>query len=227
MHEGVSERPNIFPATAVTWLEERIRGSDASGFALARTHVMSVYLEPLVIYVRGSSYRRLGDPVDLVQGFFENRLARDDYLDKWIESGLPLRVWLIKGLKFYIMETTRRGPNDRLREMPDEAPGDGADGPATDFRKELARGLVREALRIVSEELEAEGLGEHWRVFSLHHLEGHGYASIGASVGVTEERAMVMGRTATRRLRKRLRQMCAWPGASDQEIDRELVSMFD
>jgi DNA-directed RNA polymerase specialized sigma24 family protein len=180
-----------------------------------------------VIYVRGSSYRSLGDPVDLVQGFFENRLSRDDYLDKWLVSGLPLRVWLIKGLKFYLLETTRRGPNDRVGAMAEEPPGDDGEGPAAEFRREVARGMVREALRVVSEELEAEGLGEHWRVFTLHHLEGLGYASVGERVGVTEERAMVMGRTATRRLRKRLRQMCSWPGASDEEIDGELVSMFD
>ncbi len=223
----MTERANIFPATAATWLEERIRGDDSDGFALARRHVMSVYLEPLVIYVRGSSYRRLGDPVDLVQGFFESRLSRGDYLDKWLESGLPLRVWLIKGLKYYLLERTRPRPDDRVGAMPDDVTRNGEDGPATDFRKEIARGMVREALRVVSEELESEGLGEHWRVFTLHHLEGLPYAAVGTSVGVDEERAMVMGRTATRRLRKRLRQMCGWPGATDEEIDRELVSMFD
>lgn len=220
------EPTNVFPLTAATWLGAQVRQAGAASRERARTHVMSVYFDPLIIYVKGSSFRALGDPEELVAGFFSDRLQRDDYLQKWLEAGVPLRAWLIRGLKYYCMERIRAGKRDAAAPLPDDHHDD-ASGPGSDFRREVARALVREAMAQTAAELEARGMGEHWQIFRLHHLDNVPYASIAQSTGLTEDRAAVMGRTAARRLRTRLRDTCAWPGATTEQIDKEILALFD
>ena len=219
------DRPDAFPPTAVTWLGQRLRSDDAER-SLAVRHVMSVYFEPLTIYFKGSSYRTLGDAEEFVSGFFSDRLSRRDYLDRWMGSGLPLRVWLIKGLKYYLSERKRAMRRDGAAALPEDAPDDGAPGPGTAFSRRLANNVVTEALRAAAGELDAAGLGAHWEVFRLHHVEGLPYAQIARLKGIDAERAAVMARTAGRRLRARIRELCAWPGATSREIDDELLSMM-
>lgn len=220
---------DVFPATQMTWLGAQVQAGDEDGAARerARGHVMSVYFEPLVIYVRGSSFQSVGDAEELVAGFFSDRLSRADYLTKWLASGLPLRAWLIGGIKFYCKERIRAARRDAAEPVPEDAHDEDAAGPGSDYRKQIARNLVREAMRSTGEALEGEGMGEHWQVFRRHHLEGVSFAQIAMSKGISEERAAVMSRTAARRLRARLRDLCAWPGASNEEIDREILSLFD
>ena len=92
----MAEPTNIFPATSATWLESQVRCADEPARERARRHVMAVYFHPLVVYVKGSSYRGIGDADDLVAGFFADRLERGDYLEKWLVSGAPLRAWLMR-----------------------------------------------------------------------------------------------------------------------------------
>ena len=223
----MTDRTDVFPATALTWLGAQVREADEAARERARRHVIAIYLEPLTIYVKGSSYRSVGEPEELVAGFFADRLGRDDYLEKWLDSGLPLRAWLIRGLKYYCRERIRAGRRDAAEPIPDDARDDASSGPGSDFRKRVARNLVREAMRQTSEELEQRGLGEHWLVFRRHHLEGASYAEIARAIDVREDRAAVMGRTAARRLRTRLRELCGWPSATTDEIDAEILSLFD
>ncbi|MFM7808466.1 MAG: hypothetical protein ACKPEA_11160 [Planctomycetota bacterium] len=51
---------------------------------------MQRYFEPLRVYVKGSSFRTMGESADLVNGLFASRLGRDDYLVEWVDSSLPL-----------------------------------------------------------------------------------------------------------------------------------------
>jgi DNA-directed RNA polymerase specialized sigma24 family protein len=189
---------------------------------------MEVYRRPLAVYVRGSSFARVGDPDELVHGFFADRLHRDAYLREWRESGRALRRWLLTGLRFYLMEEIRRrksaateGRGGDAEAVVDAA----ADEGEAAFLRELGQGLVREAMRRTASELESEGLGAHWRAFLLHFVEGKGYDEIGAAEGVDARRAAVMARTASRRFRLRLREIVAWPGASDEDVDAELRTL--
>lgn len=223
----MTDRANLFPPTAMTWLGAQVRGTDVASRQRAVGHVMSVYYEPLLVYVKGSSYRTLGDAEDLVSGFFSDRLERGDYLEKWLASGVPLRAWLIRGLRYYCMERIRATRRDAAAAIPDDAQDEAASGPGSDYRRRIASNLVRDAIRQTGAELEAQGRGQHWQVFRMHHLEGQAYATVARSLGLSEDRAAVMGRTAARRLRTRLRDMCGWPGASAEAIDREILSLFD
>jgi len=225
----MAEQTDVFPVTALTWLDERLNDDGTAQREAVRRHVMAVYFEPLVVYVKGSSYRSLGDAREIVSGFFSDRLGRDDYLHNWRRADVPLRAWLMRGLKYYCMETIRANRKHRtggspMVEMKEDA--DAAAAPGSAFRSELGRRLLSEAMRLTSERLEEEGMGGHWRVFSEHHLRGAGYSEIGERLGVSEERAAVMGRTAARRLRVQLRELCRWPGATDGEIDEEILSFM-
>jgi len=79
-----------FPTTHQTWLSEHV---GVANDEVAR-HVMQRYFEPLRAYVKGSSLRNFGDSADLVNDFFAARLGDATYLERWIDSGLPLRRWL-------------------------------------------------------------------------------------------------------------------------------------
>ena len=96
-----------FPSTNAEWLHQELDAGEERRRAL-RTVVMARYFEPLRIYVKGSSYRNLGESAELVSAFFVSRFARDDYLDAWRESRMTLRRWLINGLILSMREEVRR-----------------------------------------------------------------------------------------------------------------------
>jgi hypothetical protein len=96
-----------FPSTNAEWLHQELDAGEERRRAL-RTVVMARYFEPLRIYVKGSSYRHLGESAELVSAFFVSRFARDDYLDAWRESRMTLRRWLINGLILSMREEVRR-----------------------------------------------------------------------------------------------------------------------
>jgi hypothetical protein len=71
---------SAFPTTHATWLRTLVgdgvataaRGNAAE---TARIAVMERYAEPLSVFVRGSSLARLGEPNEIVNGFFAARLS--------------------------------------------------------------------------------------------------------------------------------------------------------
>lgn len=218
-----TKRTDVFPHTQLTWLSSQLDEGDL-GLAKAREHVMEVYREPLMIYVKGSSFRTLGDAEELVSGFFADRLGRTDYLSEWLSSGRPLRRWLLVGLKYYLKEQIRakkRGGSS-LAFDPDD---DDQDHPSRSYNEASGRQLVARAMIQTEEDLRARGFGEHWEVFVAHHLQERLFASIGEEHGVDEKRAAVMSRTAARRFRAVLRELVTWPGASDEELDSEIRAL--
>ena len=69
-------RTDVFPETIQTWIGEQ-QGRGSEGRAAINHHVMSVYAWPLTVYFQGCSDRWLGEPDEVIQGFFANRLARE------------------------------------------------------------------------------------------------------------------------------------------------------
>ena len=71
---------SAFPTTHATWLRTLVgegvataaRGNAAE---TARIAVMERYAEPLSVFVRGSSLARIGEPNEIVNGFFAARLS--------------------------------------------------------------------------------------------------------------------------------------------------------
>jgi len=227
---GRRQKTDVFPATASTWLAQRLDEGEA-GLASARTHVMDVYRFPLMVYIRGSSFRRLGEPEDLVAGFFADRLGRDDFLHQWIESGRPLRRWLLVALKYFLLEQARGNKRSSMGSLGggDDwvASSSGDENPGVAFNREAGRRLVAEAMRRAAEALEAEGMKDHWEVFVLHHVEGKAYEQVCEAYKVDARRAAVMTRTAARRFRQTLRDVVAWPGATETQVDAELQAIVE
>lgn len=214
------KRTDVFPHTQLTWLSSRLEEGD-TGLSKARAHVMEVYREPLMIYVKGSSFRSLGDAEELVSGFFADRLSRADYLAEWLSSGRPLRRWLLVGLKYYLKEQIRaqkRG-GAALAFDPDD---DDMEHPSRVYNEASGRQIVARAMLQTEDNLRERGFGQHWDVFVAHHIHGRSFASLAAEHNIDEKRAAVMSRTAARRFRAVIRELVSWPGASEEQLDSEI-----
>lgn len=226
---GPTPRPrsgDVFPATRRTWLIERL-GTGGMGLSEANRHVMAVYLQPLRVYFMGSSFSWLGEPDELVQSFLADRLERDGYLARWLQSGRPLRYWLIVGFKHFLLEESRRRKRSKSAPLPADAPGTNACDPERAFTFECGRSIVAQALAAAESECRDSDLGDHWRIFLRHHLDGHDYSTISVEMGVEPQRAAVMARTAANRFRSSLRAILAWPGATREEIDDEIRTLLE
>jgi DNA-directed RNA polymerase specialized sigma24 family protein len=219
----------IFPTTHATWLATVIDTEPSS----ARDHVMSRYLEPLVIYTRASSLRLLGDPTETVHEFFAARLADPSYLARWRASGLPLRRWLVNGL---IAHARNRAETEaRRRNITPSTPGDQLDqiGRATEtdalvaLERAWAMRVMIEAHDRVRSELDAEGKSAWWELFRLHTVQGLGYADASRATGVPFTSASHVNRAVAERLRATLAALLARDGVAPDEVERELALMQD
>ncbi len=219
---------DAFPSTLVTWISDRqVEGED--GRQRINRHVMTVYGEPLLIYLRGHSLRWLGEPQEMVDDFFADRLGRADFFDKWRDSGLRLRRWLMNGLNLYLMEERRRhqqsaraGPAELY-----EDPGTCADSPEKALDRAFAQSIVKQALQGGQQHCESKGLGEHWRIFVRHYYDGQQYDELAADFGVEPARAAVMARTAARVFRSAIRELLAGDGAAPNQLDSEIQSLLE
>jgi len=219
-----SQGGEVFPSTQVTWLGRALQDGD-DGLRAAGEHVMRVYAHPLRVYLLGCSFRTLGEPDELVQGFFASRLSRQTYLHDWLRSGRPLRRWLIVGFLHYLHETARR--EKRWRAKVDGGRQATPNGAEEAFHREAALAIVREAVRVAAERCEAAGQEEHWRIFVKHHLEGLAYDALPEEIAAAPRRASVMARTAASKLKAAMRELIAWPGASTDQIDAEIRALME
>lgn len=221
--DAANRPPDAFPSTWDSWLGRRLSEGNR-GLAAAREHIMRVYAEPLTIYLRGSSFRRLDEDDDLVQGFFASRLARDGYLHDWAESGRPLRRWLLTGFRHYLHERIRE--QRRFSAPPDGVAAAPEPAPAALFNRHVALSIVREAMTMAEERCRKEGFGRHWMIFRLHAVDGLPYNELPAEFREPPRRAATMARTASNRFKAALRELVGWPGASAEAIDREIQTLM-
>jgi DNA-directed RNA polymerase specialized sigma24 family protein len=219
-------KDDAFPTTQQTYIGTLLDGGPA-GEGEACRYLMAAYAEALRIYLRGSSFRGIGDIDELVDGFFADRLSRNGFLDDWRSSRRRLRYWLIRAFKNYLLEQRRAG--DRARrprgDLPESASTEG--DPEAAFHREAALSMVRETLHIAGEDCRGAGHADHWQVFLRHHMDGQDYGTIGAALNVKPLRAAVMARTAMHAFRRRLREVAAWPGASREDLDVEIRGLME
>lgn len=190
-------------------------------------HVMSVYLWPLTVYFRGTRDRYLGEPDEVVQGFFASRLAKQDFFVHWKASGKRLRHWLINGFCFYLKELHRdkrkhdRGSGVELPEpVYEEAEA------AKQIDNAFLRGVVRQAMIQAGQVCEAQGLGEHFKIFEAHFYLDQPYEQVGPAHGVDATRAAVMARTAKRKFQSALRELFMRDGAAPSRVDDEISTLL-
>jgi hypothetical protein len=220
-----AERPELFPPTPSSMLLH-CRGSDCDGRRQVARRVMGIYASPLVAYLRSTSFRRFGDPVELVNGFFASRLDDDHYLVKWATSGIRLRRWLINGLLLYLHEQVRsERRHRRLGALPESL----AAAVDRGFEQVYARSLVQQAMDIARARCEAEGQSMHWTCFLARHGDAGALATLRQEHGLSSGQSSHMVRVATARFRKALVELVlldgATPGEADLEIQRLLRSL--
>jgi DNA-directed RNA polymerase specialized sigma24 family protein len=215
---------NVFPATQYTLIGRMLNDRDRLS---ACKHVMSVYAEPLRVYFLGSSFRSLGEPDDIVEGFFASRLSRDAFLNDWQTSSRQLRFWLMTAFKHYLFEQVRALKNERQRATLQAEVESPCDRSEHEFHRETALALVREAMRMAEETCCECGFEDHWRVFVRHHVDGRSYEQLHDELGIDQKKFTAMARTAGNKLKAALRELIAWNDASEEDIDREIISLME
>ena len=217
---------NVFPPTMQTWIGRRLLDGE-QGRSQVNRHVMEVYALPMRVYFLGTSDRWIGEPDEVIQGFFADRLARPGFFEDWQNSGLPLRRWLMNAFSFYLLELRRARRRDgRAGPMDDDPPTFSGDPNAAVDRAFIVS-VVRRALQSARLLCEEQGLEDHFTVFIRHHYQGRSYKHIGEEFGVDHARAAVMARTAGRKFRAALREILEQDGTARAEIDQEIVVLLE
>jgi hypothetical protein len=226
----------VFPTTHGTWLRTRVDDIDASAETraagrAARTeanaYVMQRYAGPLEIFVRGSSLARLGEPAELVHGFFASRLSDAEFLRGWARSDMRLRRWLMNGMLFYGQGVARdraraaaRGGAVEPREL-DARAGVDARG-ESEFERAWALAVVREATARVEAKLLAEGRAVEFEIFRRHAIDGQPYAVFAREVGKSEQQCAGATRLVAQRVRAALAEVLREEGVPERELDDEI-----
>lgn len=223
---------DVFPLTQRTWIDEHLNDK-ARGRLEVNNHVMRVYHEPLKVYFQGTSDRWLGEPDDIVQGFFADRLSREDFFHDWRDAEMPLRRWLMNAFCFYLKEQRRRQKRDARGVALEFEPEAYSTTPQRVIDQSFIASLIQRAIEVTSEQCAADGIEQHWQVFAEHYCRGRGYPQIAEEFGLSPARAAVMARTAGRRFRGVLRDMVRRDAHStraegdgiDEEIQRLLATL--
>jgi len=223
---SVAVKRDVFPTTHRTWIDQALGGSSEDRQELNR-HIMAVYAHPLRVYYLGTGSRWLGDPDEIVAGFFADRLARDNFLTEWRREGMRLRRWLMNAFSFYLSELRRRRQRDNR--MTNDVPELATPGSSPERMADRAFGesIVAEALRIATEACRDQKLEHHWGIFIRHTCDDVPYAQLAAEFGLTPARAAVMARTAARHFRKALRGQLLSDGADETDVDDAIRDLLE
>ncbi|MBS0195890.1 MAG: hypothetical protein JSR77_03950 [Planctomycetes bacterium] len=222
---GAPAKKDAFPPTRTDYIDDELnRGT--SGRQNVNRHIMEVYAWPLKVYFLGTKDRWLGEPEEIVQGFFASRLEMPNFFADWKRNGMKLRHWLINGFCFYLKEEHRR----RSRH-----PRPGSEAPEPYYEDERAIekmdlqcivAFVRSALEMAEKICMDQDLATHWRIFHAHYYGGRPYASIASEFGVHPTRAAVMARTARRKFIHALRELFRRDGVAEESIDAEIRNLL-
>ncbi len=213
-----------FPATQRGWLVAQL-AQGTTGLARVNAYIMATYAEPLRNYAAGSSFRTLSTPADLVAGFFASRLAQESYVERWVESNLPLRRWLINGFLFYLQEEARRRRTERTETLDSPSvsePKCNAETAVEEFDRQWAASMVRSAATAARERCDGEGFDVHYQMFEKHFVGGASYAMLASDFEVTGGQAASMVRTAAIRFRQAVVDLLLKDGATEDELDDEV-----
>jgi hypothetical protein len=229
-----------FPSTHATWIDaqltiaERSRAAgDAAGEGNAidalRRHLMERYHAALRAYVCGGSLRRLGEPDELVGGFFAERACRPGFLVQWRASGLPLRRWMMTGINLYGKGVIRERSRDR--EVPVGQVDEGSLVEESDavraFERAWALAVLNHALAQVHAELAAQGRLEDFGIFRRRVVQGEAYETIAPTVGRSAQQCAGATRLVTDRLREALRSSLRDEGVPHADIDAALGEVYE
>jgi hypothetical protein len=214
-----------FPDTQHSWISWKLQ-LGVEGREEVMRHIMGVYALPLQSFVPRAFPWIREEPMEIVCGFFSSRVDNPAYLQRWHESGLRLRTWLMKGCSYYCREHHRTQARLRTgKDLPDRAHG--GDDPVREYERSVACCIIRSALVEGAQMCEAQGLTSHWKLFLGHHRDGAPYTDLVRDLGVTPGRAAVMARTASKRFADSLRRLLRRDGVSEEELASEMRSLLE
>lgn len=212
-------RPDFFPQTRRDWLASQST-SGGTGRRLANAHVMELYAPALEAYLRGSRWRTAGEPREIVHAYFASRLGREDFFERWLESGLPFRRWLVNGMLFHLREAYRERTTDAVGISEEEAIAPEPDA-VERFERQWAKAVVRAACERAAAECTLADRSMHWRLFMRHHVDGVPYARIAEEFGIDPRRAPGLARTAAHTLRRAILDLLVQDGVPNAELAAE------
>lgn len=197
----------VFPAATTlvrNWMQ---RGPE--GRADLLRYLLEIYARPLRLYLLGTSYASLGEPDDLVHGFFVRYVLGEHYLAKWEGSGKRLRRYLASGLLLYCKDVLRERRRHRGETIEDnDAPAASSQIDAA-FDAAVDSAMVNRALADARTACAAKGQSQHMELFELFHIRQVPFARLAADAKLPEERVRVMIRTAKRVFAASLREIMA------------------
>lgn len=220
-----ARQADVFPVTMNDWIQERL-SLGPEGRRQLNQEIMARYAWPLQVYFLGTRDRWLGEPADIVQGFFASRLAKGDFFTNWSASGLRLRHWLINAFCFYLKELHRARRREAREVAQADEPATAEGNPSKAADRAFAVSIVREGLRMAQAQCEKEKLGPHWEIFVRHFYRGEAYADFAADFGVDAPRAAVMARTARSKFNAAIRELLSRE-APDADPDAEILSLLE
>jgi hypothetical protein len=222
---------DVFPSTHDSWLCEMLDGPPEQ-VQRAAVALTARYREPLRVYFEGSSFARLGvqgltdfsEAEELVHGFLAGRLARAEFLTAWRRSGMRLRRFVINGFLFYLREQSRTARRRRCREQRvDPADGGAGEDSVTEFDREWALAVVREASDMTAARLTDRGRAKHWELFVRHFVDGVPYGDLVEPFGLTPSQAASVARDVAFELRRCLRLVLSRDGITEADLGPELA----
>lgn len=230
---------DFFPSTLRSriagWLERRDRTS-------LNQHVLSAYYEPIRLYLKGSHWyssrvRREGrggrpehgeveELNDLVNGFFTDLLEREDFFDRWSQSGHRLGKYLRGALWLYLKGLYR----DHARELDANArlvvEEQHAEPPDHDLDKSFVTSLVAQAMDEARQACERKGFGAHWTVLVRHLCDGMSYPDVARELGVRPDRAAVMLRTAASYFEQSFKSLVSQQVRQPEQVRRAIENFL-
>lgn len=247
----MSTRREHFPPTERTFVVDMIVQGRSSELT---AHIMRVYDEPLQIYFSATSFRSLGEPRDIVAGYFASRLARSEWLSEWQLSweneGIRLSRWLVNGLNFFLFEVHRTQQRERkerggrsieaievagdmcasagvlAQEKAIHASGKFI-GAAHVFDRAHARVLVREALTRTEAACTESGQSQHFDIFMRHCVEQIPYELIAAKTALSPIQCAGLVRTVSMKFRRAIAELLVEDGADPCELDHEIARLME
>jgi len=213
---------NVFPSTDRTDLAAMLAGAPEQRLAAVRL-LLGRYADPLAVYARGSSLRTVADPIELVQGFLTDRLLRDDYLRKWLDSGMALRRWLINGLHLYAKETRRA--DQRHAQL--DAAYDVHSQRVPEAEAAWSRALLMNACDHVESELRRSGHDTAWEIFRRHFIDGRSYRELASEFDINAAAMAESSRRVSCLLREAVRLLLVREGVAPEDVEGELYRMLE
>lgn len=172
------------------------------------------------------------DAEDVVQSFLCHVVLDRNLLSRADRQAGRLRDYLGASLKHHILDLHRCKKPPVLYVDVQFLAQHPTEGKAGALDSGWAITVLQQALHVTKTRLESRGLGLAWKIFKEHTLlpviQGHpapSYKQLARQHGISDVRASNLRTTATRALKKSIRQVIKTYGIAESEMETELINI--